>query len=55
MGPTDITSRADKFLADNCMDTDLLIQNGITLIYTQGECNNPALTKIRDNIYVLKK
>jgi hypothetical protein len=55
MGPTDITRSADKFLADKCVDTDLLIQNGITLVYTQGECDNPALTKIRDNIYVLKK
>ena len=52
MAPTDLTRSADKFLADNCTDTELLIKNNISLVYTPGECDNPDLEKIHDGVYL---
>jgi len=51
--PTDI--EAYKFLEDGCTDTAFLKGNGISVIYTQWEVNNPNLTEVRKNVYLLKE
>ena len=51
--PTD--ERARQFLNDGCADTDFLKENGISIVYTRGECQNPDLTKVKENTYLLKK
>jgi hypothetical protein len=32
-----------------------LRNNGISLVYTEGECKNPDLTQVRDKVYLLEK
>jgi hypothetical protein len=44
---------AYAFLQNNCEDTAFLIDNGISIVYTRGECRNPDLVEVRDNIYLL--
>jgi hypothetical protein len=51
--PTDEEAR--KFLNDGSVDTDFLKKNGISIVYTRGEVKNPDLTKVRENVYLLKK
>ena len=51
--PTDEEAR--KFLNDGSVDTDFLKKNGISIVYTRGEVKNPDLTKVKENIYLLKK
>ena len=46
---------AREFLDEGCSDTAFLRGNGISIIYTRGECQNPDLTEVRENIYLLKK
>jgi len=45
---------ARLFLGKGCVDTMLMEDNGISIVYTQGECNNPDLIEVRDNVYLLK-
>jgi hypothetical protein len=47
--------RADEFLASGCTDTKFLKDNGISIVCTDKECHNPDLTRVRDNVYLLKK
>jgi hypothetical protein len=51
--PTDEEAR--KFLNDGSVDTDFLKKNGISIVYSRGEVKNPDLTKVRENVYLLKK
>ena len=30
-------------------------ENGISIVYTQDECNNPDLKEVREFVYVLKE
>jgi len=53
--PTTETQRADEFLGNNCSDTDFLRENGISIVYTTLPCQNPDLTEVRDNVYLLKE
>ncbi len=46
---------AYKFLEDGCTDTAFLRKNGISIVYTRGESNNPDLVEVRKNVYLLKK
>jgi hypothetical protein len=50
--PSDEVAR--KFLTDKCADTEFLKENGISIVYTRGDCQNPDLVKLRDNIYLLE-
>ena len=44
---------AYAFLQNDCEDTAFLKDNGISIVYTQGECRNPDLVEVRDNVYLL--
>jgi len=46
---------AYEFLSDNCTDTAFLRENGISIVYTGDECNNPSLLKVRQNVYLLEE
>ena len=53
--PTDTDRQANLFLNNGCKDTAFLKENGISIVYTTGTCDNPDLTEVRENIYLLKK
>jgi len=53
--PEPSDEEAYKFLDGGCSNTAFLRENGISIIYTRGECQNPDLTEVRENIYLLKK
>jgi hypothetical protein len=50
--PSDM--EAYKFLEDGCTDTSFMRENGISIIYTKLECNNPDLKKVNKFVYVLE-
>jgi len=52
--PVDSDREAYQFLNDGCTDTEFLRENGISLVYTTGKCENPDLKKIAKNVYLLK-
>lgn len=54
MGPTDVTRKVDGFLAGGCTDTDFLRGNGISIVYTSGECSNPDLVEVNKGVYLLR-
>lgn len=45
---------ADVFLANGCVDTAFMKENGISIIYNRQPCSNPDLVELRKNIYLLK-
>jgi len=48
-------AEAKQFLDNNCRDTDFLLKNGISIVYTQGKCDNPDLLQQEiKNVYLLK-
>jgi len=47
-------NKAYAFLNSGCVDTAFLKDNGISIVYTQGSCDNPALTLVREGVYLLK-
>jgi len=54
--PKPIDYEAKQFLDDNCRDTEFLLQNGISIVYTQGECDNPDLVQQEmKSVYLLKE
>jgi len=53
--PTDRDERANAFLDDGCTDTAFLRKNGVSIVYSQKECDNPDLVEVRENVYLLKK
>ena len=52
--PKPSDNEADAFLNDGCVDTAFLKDNGISIVYTRGDCDNPALTPVREGVYLLK-
>ena len=54
VGPDATTLQADEFLASGSTDTAFLRENGISIVITEQELRNPDLTRVRDNIYLLK-
>lgn len=48
-------NKAYAFLRAGCRDTAFLKDNGITIVYTRGSCDNPDLTPVREGIYLLKE
>jgi len=42
-----------KFLDRSCVNTKYMEDNVISIVYTREKCNNPDLTKARDNVYLL--
>lgn len=55
MGPSAKSNKAYAFLKDGSRDTTFLRENGISIVYTRSPCSNPDLTKVRENIYLLKE
>jgi hypothetical protein len=53
--PTTSDMEARDFLENGCIDTEFLRANGISIVYTQGDCLNPDLTRVREYIYLLSK
>jgi len=51
--PTARDEEASRFLAEGCRDTAFLRENGITIVYTRGECHNPDLVEVHEGVYVL--
>jgi hypothetical protein len=54
MAPQEKDRKAQQFLDQGCTNTDFLKKNGISIVYTQGKCNNPDLVEVRKNIYLLE-
>ena len=52
--PRPSDNEADAFLKAGCSDTAFLKDNGISIVYTRGSCDNPALTPVREGVYLLK-
>ena len=52
--PKPSDDEADAFLEDGCSDTAFLKDNGISIVYTRESCDNPALTLVREGVYLLK-
>jgi len=50
-----LVKKANKFFTDNCSNTTFLLENNITVIYTNTRCINQDLIKIKENIYILKE
>lgn len=53
--PKPSDEQAYSFLEDGCTDTEFLVNNNISIIYTRSSCQNPDLVEVRKNIYLLKK
>ncbi len=53
--PKPSDEQAHSFLEDGCTDTEFLVNNNISIIYTRSSCQNPDLVEVRENIYLLKK
>ena len=53
--PTERDKKAKAFLDDGCTDTNFLRKNGVSIVYSQKECDNPDLVEVRENVYLLKK
>ena len=48
-------NKAYAFLNSGCVDTAFLKDNGISIVYTRGSCDNPDLTPVREGVYLLKE
>ena len=44
--------KARVFLEEGCTDTDFLIENDISIIYTTESCDNPDFVEAYDNVYL---
>ncbi|MFQ6122503.1 MAG: hypothetical protein ACE5LA_05525 [Dehalococcoidales bacterium] len=53
--PEPSDEEAREFLQRGCSDTTFLREKGISIIYTRGECRNPDLIEVRENVYLLKE
>ncbi|MBA7689479.1 hypothetical protein ES703_97986 [subsurface metagenome] len=53
-GLTATTPYSTAFLIGGCVDTAFLSENGISIVYSQGEYNNPDLVEVRENVYLLE-
>ena len=52
--PGDVARRASAFLEQGCEDTGFLRENGISIVYSSIDCENPDLIELRPHIYVLR-
>lgn len=53
--PKPSDNEAYAFLNNGCVDTAFLKDNGITIVYTRGSCDNPALTLVREGVYLIEQ
>ncbi len=52
--PSENSKKAYEFFANDCIDTNFLSKNGITIVYTQNTCANTDLLQVRQFVYLLK-
>jgi hypothetical protein len=52
--PESSDMKAYQFLRCGSSDTEFLRKNDISIVYTLWGCNNPDLTKVRKNVYLLR-
>mgnify|MGYP000247523340 CR=1 FL=1 len=52
--PGERAKRASAFLEEGCKDTEFLRENGITIVYSLFDCDNPDLVEVRPRVYILK-
>lgn len=52
--PQSTDLQAYQFLQNGCDNTTFLKENSISIVYTRWEVKNTDLTKVRDNVYLLK-
>ena len=52
--PGERAERASEFLKEGCHDTGFLRENGITIVYSLFDCDNPDLIELRPHVYILK-
>lgn len=45
--------RAYQFIKEYCSDTDFLIENDISIVYTRYKFDNPDLVELREDVYLL--
>lgn len=53
--PKPSDKEAKEFLRSGCSDTDFLRENGISIVYTREQCDNPDLVEVSKNIYLLQE
>ena len=53
--PKPSDNQAYEFLRDGSRDTAFLKENGISIIYTRGSCDNTDLVEVRKYVYILRK
>lgn len=44
---------AYRFLDEACLNTELMLEEGISIVYTGGICENPELIRVREDVYLL--
>lgn len=55
MAPKDKDREANKFLRGGSTDSEFLRENGISIVYTSVQSQNPDLTEVRKNVYLLQE
>ena len=53
--PMSSDMEAYDFLEGGCTDTSFLTDRGISIVYSQWDCNNPDLLEVSKNVYLLKE
>ena len=53
--PYAIDTKAYEFLRGGSTDTTFLRENEISIVYSQWSCDNPDLTEVRKNVYLLEE
>jgi len=54
MFPREKAMKARQFLDAGCTDTSFLRRNGISIVYSRRDCNNPDLVEVRRYVYLLE-
>ncbi|UCH51906.1 MAG: hypothetical protein JSV54_03950 [Chloroflexota bacterium] len=53
--PMERAKRASAFMEERCRDTEFLRENGISIVYSLFDCDNPDLIELRPHVFVLKE
>lgn len=48
-----VDDRVDAFLRDGCLDSAVLRDNGISLVYNRYACDNADLINVKENVYLV--
>jgi hypothetical protein len=53
MSPAEIDNEIYEFLANECQNTQFLIDHDVSLVYTRQDCTNPNLLKVHEHVYII--